>query len=933
MPVFDLIEESFLPIQNSRAQFFRHTSSGAHVLSISNRDPMKVFAIGVRTPPFNSSGVFHAIEHMLMECASAKYPPGWGWSNAIESLAHSVNSATSLDFTSYYVESPNRADLYAHAARHLDAVVAAKLEERTFRNEVWRIGPAGEDGSLRLKGTLYGEMIGYLHDLISFMSYQLRIALAPSPYRHLSFGLPGQIQNLTLEDVKRAYSAFYYPGNCLVSFWGDDPLPQRLALVDQALAGFSPKPPISFPGPGPVLNEPVQVDVSHERSALGLGWVIPWAKSTEDAFILHCLGHLFLEKSDALLRVAVEQLGEKFYSGGAGLWMRPLSLSLVVPDCPVKKFELVQETIWRTLERAVAELDPEQVLETVNSMAYGFRDFGYSRPEGHGAGHTAFWLQMIRWVYDSSPLDILKFPASAETVKRTLTKNPAYFRDIVAQWLLQNPNYALVRCLAQPDYETTQEAEEKGWIQAKLDKMAPAEIEVLSERTEDSAPFNPTQLGAPLISVDQAGSFTPIPAEVRDRVVIHRLPTCGDITYLDLAFDLHALPLTFRKYALVMGHILTEAYNPTLQARMNRCTGGIDCATIASEPVEETRPNALLLLLSGRVQNTQVPDLLEILVELASQRTFQRDRVLAVLTRMIDDLESSLEKKGWLLAEARIRACYSLPGWLMEAWQGAIGIEFLWNLYQRAKSDWDQVNQELSVFCRLLLRKQAAWLNVTTGQADLPDLLPLLDRLPDSQVNLYHHTCLLEAPNPEFIETLTPYFFTAASFKLEPSSTLWPHLPVAQSAIQLFHFTPRLKQMVKVFGLTTLWENAPSGLLIARTLRDPSPTHFYDLLAKIPEFLSKLKLTQGSLTRVRLGGLRHCDFVDHPHTTGREGLVRVLTGTTDEELAAYRDRLLGTTVQDLRRVGQALEIAPRRLVVVGNEAPPEGFIVTNLLKP
>ena len=70
---YELIEEREVSDLNSRGYVLRHKKSGARLLLLSNDDDNKVFAIGFRTPPADSTGVAHIIEHSVL-CGSDKFP-------------------------------------------------------------------------------------------------------------------------------------------------------------------------------------------------------------------------------------------------------------------------------------------------------------------------------------------------------------------------------------------------------------------------------------------------------------------------------------------------------------------------------------------------------------------------------------------------------------------------------------------------------------------------------------------------------------------------------------------------------------------------------------------------------------------------------------------------------------------------------------------
>ena len=70
---FRLVRERSLPEFNLAARFYRHAKSGAELLSLVNDDDNKVFGVTFRTPPRDSTGVAHILEHAVL-CGSRKYP-------------------------------------------------------------------------------------------------------------------------------------------------------------------------------------------------------------------------------------------------------------------------------------------------------------------------------------------------------------------------------------------------------------------------------------------------------------------------------------------------------------------------------------------------------------------------------------------------------------------------------------------------------------------------------------------------------------------------------------------------------------------------------------------------------------------------------------------------------------------------------------------
>ena len=69
---YELIEESKISDLNSIGYLLRHKKSGARVAVLENDDENKVFNIGFRTPPKDSTGVAHIVEHTVL-CGSDKF--------------------------------------------------------------------------------------------------------------------------------------------------------------------------------------------------------------------------------------------------------------------------------------------------------------------------------------------------------------------------------------------------------------------------------------------------------------------------------------------------------------------------------------------------------------------------------------------------------------------------------------------------------------------------------------------------------------------------------------------------------------------------------------------------------------------------------------------------------------------------------------------
>ena len=123
LDLYELVEEKKLADQNSTGYILRHKKSGARITAVSNDDENKVFYIGFRTPPEDSTGVAHIVEHTVL-CGSLKFPAKDPFVELVKgSLNTFLNAMTYPDKTVYPVASCNDKDFQNLMNVYMDAVL------------------------------------------------------------------------------------------------------------------------------------------------------------------------------------------------------------------------------------------------------------------------------------------------------------------------------------------------------------------------------------------------------------------------------------------------------------------------------------------------------------------------------------------------------------------------------------------------------------------------------------------------------------------------------------------------------------------------------------------------------------------------------------------------------------------------------------------
>ena len=119
---FELLKEQHVQEMSGIARIWRNKKTGSQILSVSNADENKCFGVAFRTPPPDSSGVAHILEHSVL-CGSEKFPVREPFVELLKgSLQTFLNAFTFPDKTCYPVASTNLQDFYNLIDVYIDAV-------------------------------------------------------------------------------------------------------------------------------------------------------------------------------------------------------------------------------------------------------------------------------------------------------------------------------------------------------------------------------------------------------------------------------------------------------------------------------------------------------------------------------------------------------------------------------------------------------------------------------------------------------------------------------------------------------------------------------------------------------------------------------------------------------------------------------------------
>ena len=202
LDAYRVVEHKMIEEMQSEGIVLEHKKTKARLFLVSNDDENKVFCIGFRTPPSDSTGVPHIMEHSVL-CGSAKFPVKDPFVELVKgSLNTFLNAMTYPDKTVYPVASCNDKDFHNLMDVYMDAVLHPNIykEEKIFRQEGWHYELESKDAPLIYNGVVYNEMKGAYSSPESILDSVTQKTLFPDTcYGKDSGGDPVYIPELSYE--------------------------------------------------------------------------------------------------------------------------------------------------------------------------------------------------------------------------------------------------------------------------------------------------------------------------------------------------------------------------------------------------------------------------------------------------------------------------------------------------------------------------------------------------------------------------------------------------------------------------------------------------------------------------------------------------------------------------------------------------------------
>jgi Zn-dependent M16 (insulinase) family peptidase len=949
---FEKIREQDISELKTRAELFRHVKTGTELLSLINDDENKVFGITFRTPPTDSTGVAHILEHSVL-CGSRKYRIKEPFVELLKSSVQTfLNAMTYPDKTCYPVASQNVQDFYNLIDVYLDAVFYPRLTPFILQQEGWHFELQKPAEALTYKGVVFSEMKGVYSSPDSLLAEYSQESLFPdNTYGFDSGGRPEDIPNLTFERFKAFHERYYHPSNARVYFYGNDDPEKRLKLINDYLKDFDRLEVYSgvelqqpFDRPRRLTQPFAAGGGDGSKGMVTLNWLLNETADVEQNLAFHILAYILLGMPGSPLRKALidSQLGEDLAGEGLGSELRQMYFSTGLKGIALEDMDKVENLILNTLTRLVEEgIDSHTTEAALNTIEFTLRE---NNTGAFPRGLALMLRALTTWLHEEDPLALVAFEAPLDAVKSQVATHRSFFEEMIDRMFLKNPHRTTLFLKPDTGLAEKKEAAEREKLTKAREAMDSVGLQEVISNTKalkriQEIPDTPESLATiPMLKLedmDRKNKTIPLTSLEQEKtpVLYHDLFTNG-IAYLDLGFNFHTLPQKYLPYVRLFGRGLLEMGTEkedyvTLAQRISRKTGGILPAFFTSA-VKEDEKAAAWLFLRGKAMQSQTVELMNVIVDvLRGVRLDNQERFRQMVLEAKARQEEKLVPAGHQLVNLRLRSHFHEADWAAEQMNGVSYLFFLRKLAKAVDEDWPGVLADLEEMRNTLLNRNDMIVNVTLDEEGWSEFQPLvnefLGNLPatDSRDGEWSPETAFDFEGMT-IPAQVNYVGKGANI-YQSGYRFHGSAHVICRYLRTAWLWERIRVQGGAYGVFCSFDRL-SGVLSFLSYRDPNLLKTLEVFDETARYLREIKLHEDELRKSIIGTIGDLDRYRLPDAKGYTSMVRHLSGETDEARQKLREEVLSTKASHFTAFAEALETVKEEglVKVLGSESAIEG---------
>jgi len=944
---FTLKTHKFIQEIDSDVYLFEHTLLQCPLLAIKNSDTNKTFSAAFNTVPTDSTGVAHILEHSVL-MGSKKYPikDVFGEINK-GGLTTFLNAMTGADITYYPFATRNLKEYFNIMDVYCDVVFNPLLTRSTFEQEGWHYHQEGPEEPLGFQGVVYNEMKGAFSDPIRYLFHHIFAGLMPgSTYAHESGGDPRNIPDLTYNQFCAFHKNHYHPSNGFFFVYGDAPLEDELAFLQQrffsAFKGPVPRAAIvagSQPREPVFITDTYAVDSADTKGKtfLAVGTNVSTVARREENSAFQIIANILFNSDGSPLKNAIVSSGLCKDFGGlylANSSYRTLMITYLVGSEATHRDKFLELYRSALLKMVADGLDRDLVLAELNKFEFSFREDA-SKPQ---RGLDLIGKAMTGLKYGTDPMVHLMNEELIRTLRHKAL-NEGYFEELIRKFLLDNPSTVTVTLEPDPGKQQRSQAEEQERLAIYDKTVSEQEKQERINRTkelmqEQQQPNSVATLSLlPQLSLSDLSAKVDfhevVQTEMFGREVLVSELTTNHISYLDIGFDISCLPPELLPWLDLFGTIVTEIGTKRLNYQqfakeIATCTGSFSHSLTSytnRRNLQETKP---LFWLHLKCLPDYLERALQLMAEIFSTVSFQdRARIREIVGREFAWAEHGVQSEGYNLPATRVFAHLSTGGGYNEMFNGVTSYLATKDLALNYEIKEEQFLAALATISSLLFNRNNLLLAVTADGQELGHLTKtagcLTDALADTPVTK-HALPELQLTNHEAFITAAEVVFAVQGGNLLPGGVGYNgHFEVLKTYLSRDYLWNTVRQLGGAYGCFIQFGQI-SGNLAFISYRDPQVRKTYEAYEGVPEIVAGLDLPEKVMEQLIIGTYGNFDPLRSAAAKGATARNDWLNGIDIEYKQQRLAEITTTTVADLRSFAPAFADMMQRShrAIIGN---------------
>lgn len=950
---YELQKEEDLKGIKAKGYLLRHRKSGARVVYIENDDNNKVFSIGFRTPPSDSTGVPHIMEHSVL-CGSRNFPAKDPFVELVKgSLNTFLNAMTYPDKTVYPVASCNDQDFQNLMHVYMDAVFYPNIyeHEEIFRQEGWSYQLDSAEDKLKYNGVVYNEMKGAFSSPEGVLDRVILNTLFPdTSYANESGGDPEVIPELTYEQFLDFHRKFYHPSNSYIYLYGDMDIEEKLHWLDQEYLGKYDREPVDsrirFQEPFAEMQEKVipysiaSEESEEDNTYLSYNKVVGTSLDKELYLAFQILDYALLSAPGAPLKKALTDAGiGKDIMGSYDNGIYQPIFSVIAKNANEEKKEEFIQVIEDVLRASVKNgIDTKAIEAGINYYEFRYReaDFG-NYPKG-----LMYGLQMMdSWLYDEEkPFIHIEALDTFEFLKKQI--GTGYYEALIQNYLLDNPHGAIVIVTPEKGRTACMEAELEEKLQEYKASLTAEEIETFVQKThalEDYQSEPESEENLEKIPVlkreDISREIEPIINEKLTLagvpVIFHEIETNG-IGYVDALFDMSLVEEQDLPYVgilqSVLGIIDTERYDyGTLFNEINVNTGGIGTSLELYNDVTNIREKAFKATfeIKGKALYGKLPVAFDMMREiLMESKLDDGKRIREILAMLKSRLLMKFQSSGHVTAVLRAQSYASPAAKLKDMTNGIAFYETVSYIEEHFEEEKEKLSEKLIDLSKKLFCGDNMMLSYTAAREGLEGLEEMVEKLKNS---LHTRTaeedkrCVIhcEKKNEGFKTASKVQYVAKAGNFIDQGVAYTGALQILKVIMSYDYLWQNIRVKGGAYGCMSNFNRIGEGYFVS--YRDPNLKRTLDVYDGVVDYLKNFTVSERDMTKYIIGTMSGIDQPMTPASKGERSMNLYMNKVSAEMIREERNQILDAEQDDIRALYKVAEavLQADQMCVIGGE--------------